>query len=84
MVYEIEFSLKAKRFIKRLQTDISKRLINKFKTLKTNPFRYLEHYSGKALYKLRIGDYRALIDVDIKRKILFVRVIDKRSRVYRR
>jgi len=41
----------------------------------------LEHYEGQG-YKLRIGDYRALIDVDNQRKILFVRVFDKRGRIY--
>ena len=45
---------------------------------------YLEHYEKANVYKLRIGDYRALIDVDKSRKILFVQVIDKRSRIYKR
>ncbi|MEK6924670.1 MAG: hypothetical protein AABW71_00345 [Nanoarchaeota archaeon] len=47
-----------------------------------DPFRFLEHFEGED-YKLRIGDYRMLIDIDFKRKILFVRVFDKRGRIYK-
>lgn len=45
------------------------------------PFRFLEHFEGNG-YKFRIGDYRALIDVDFEKKILKVRVFDKRERIY--
>ena len=48
-----------------------------------NPFRYLEHFEGKDVYKLRIGDYRALVDVDFQNKILKIQVFDKRGRVYK-
>jgi len=34
-------------------------------------------------YKLRIGDYRALIDVDFDKGFLVVEVLDKRGRVYK-
>ncbi len=48
-----------------------------------NPFHYLEHYEGKDYYKFRIGDYRALIDVDFQNKSLKVQVLDKRGRIYK-
>lgn len=51
--------------------------------MKENPFHYLEHYEGE-YYKLRIGDYRALLDIDFKLKIIWVRIIDKRGRIYKR
>lgn len=81
MIYEIKFSPNAKKFIKKLQKDIALRIIKKFENLKSEPFRYLQHYEGEDCYKFRIGDYRALVDV--KEKIVYVRVIDKRSRIYK-
>jgi len=44
---------------------------------------HLEHYESEKYYKLRIGDYHALIDVDFKIKELFVEVIDHRGRIYK-
>ncbi len=82
MTYNIEFSSNAKKFIKKLSQSESLRIIEKFEEIKINPFRYLEHYEGD-YHKIRIGDYRALVDLDNQRKILFIRVFDKRGRIYK-
>ncbi len=69
--------------MKKLDKRWAKKIISKFEEVAEEPFRFLEHYEGQG-HKLRIGDYRALIDVDQNHKILFVRLIDKRERVYKR
>ena len=84
MSYKVEFNSKSKKFIKKLQKNISLRILDKFKEIAVNPFRFLEHYEGDDCFKLRIGDYRALIDIDFKKKILNVRVLDKRGRIYKK
>jgi mRNA-degrading endonuclease RelE of RelBE toxin-antitoxin system len=75
---------KAFDFLNGLPKEVSARILNKFELVKENPFRFLEHFEGADVYKLRIGDYRALIDVDFERKILIVQVLDKRGRIYKR
>tara|TARA_B100000315_G_C14571747_1_gene585935 strand:+ start:107 stop:349 length:243 start_codon:yes stop_codon:yes gene_type:complete len=47
-------------------------------------FLTLQHFEGKDYYKFRIGTYRALIDVDKQRKIVFVRHLDHRSKIYKK
>ena len=83
MTFEVILDSQADKFIQSLEKNIALRIINKLEDVKKNPFRYLEHYEGEYDYKLRIGDYRALIDVDFTRKILFVRIFDKRGRIYK-
>lgn len=39
---------------------------------------------GPNVFKLRIGDYRALIDVDTSKRVLFVRHLDHRKRIYKK
>ena len=82
MSFQAEFSNQATKFIRNLPSDIKERIKEKFLEVSKDPFRYLEHYEGK-YYKLRIGDYRALIDIDFENKILWVRVFDKRGRIYK-
>ncbi|MEK6871761.1 MAG: hypothetical protein AABX16_02560 [Nanoarchaeota archaeon] len=65
-----------------LQKDIAQRIIDKLEKIKEDPFRYLEHFEGEG-YKLRIGDYRMLIDVNQKNKMLTIQVFDKRGRIYK-
>ena len=82
MSWEIKFSSQSTKFIRKLQDEVKQRVKDKFIEISNNPFHYLEQYEGD-YYKIRIGDYRALIDIDFERKILFVRVFDKRGRIYK-
>ena len=81
MSYEIIWHPTAAKYIEKLPQHIAKRILDKFDEVANEPFRYLEHFEGEG-YKLRIGDYRALIDADVQKRILKVRVFDKRGRVY--
>ena len=82
MNFDVKFSNQAASFIRKLNEALKKRIKSKFLEVSQDPFRYLEHYEGQG-YKLRIGDYRVLIDADLEQKILWVRVFDKRGRVYK-
>jgi len=82
MNYKIKFSTQTKKFFRKLPKDIQERIKNKFREISKDPSRYLEHYEGD-YHKLRIGSLRALVDVDNQRKIIFVRVFDKRGRIYK-
>jgi len=82
MSFSIEWDEKVLDYIKKLPTNISKRIFKKIESIKNNPFHFLEHYEGE-YYKLRIGDYRALIDIDFEKKVLIVQVLDKRGRIYK-
>ena len=83
MSFNIKFSSQATKFIRKLEKKLKERIKNKFLEFSKNPFQFLEHYEGEG-YKFRIGNYRALIDVDISNKNIFVRVFDKRGRIYKK
>ncbi len=83
MSYEVEWYKSAYKYLEKLPKNIIERILKKFDMLKEDPFRFLEHYEGERLYKFRVGDFRALIDIDFENKILYVMVFDKRGRVYK-
>ncbi len=83
MTYSIEWDKKALKYLEKLPREIAKRILIKLDKIAEYPSRYLTHFEGD-YYKLRIGDYRILADIDNKEKIVFVRVFDKRSRIYKR
>ena len=84
MTFIIEWHPKARKFLQKLPKGIAARIVLKLRGVQEDPFHYLEHYEGKDYYKLRIGDYRLLIDIDFKNKILKIQVIDHRGRIYER
>lgn len=81
MNWESTWHPKAAKYLENLPKDIAKRILDKFDEVLRDPFHYVEHFEGEG-YKLRIGDYRAIIDIDFQNKILKVRIFDKRGRVY--
>ncbi|MBI5803125.1 type II toxin-antitoxin system RelE/ParE family toxin [Candidatus Pacearchaeota archaeon] len=82
MSYRIVWDKKPKEFLEKLQRAISSRIYKKVNELTENPFRFLEHYEGEG-YKLRVGDYRVLIDVDTSNKILNILKIGHRKNIYK-
>jgi len=48
-----------------------------------NPARYLTRLSSVEAYKLRVGDYRAVVDVNWQQEVILVLSVGHRSTVYR-
>ena len=64
-MWEVIISPDVQSFLTKLDQQLAELLQKGLRKLKTDdPFHYLEHFEGKDYYKFRIGDYRALIDVD--------------------
>ena len=71
------------KFLDKLEPKISVRIKEKIKLLKDNPHRYLTPLRGTNALKLRIGEYRAFVDVDSQREIVFVRDVRHRRNAYK-
>ena len=84
MTFSVLLHPRVDRFIYRLEKVIAERIRKKLRMLTDDPFRFLRHHQGANVFKLRIGDYRALLDVDLKGKIVFVRHLDHRKRIYKK
>ena len=84
MSYKAEWHPRASKNLEKLPKELIERVLKKIDAVKEDPFRFLEHFEGEKAYKLRVGGYRALIDVDFDNKILYIQVFDKRGRVYNR
>lgn len=62
--------------------DVEERIRSKLADAGENPDRFLSRLTGRDDWKLRIGDYRAIIDWDKQRDELRVTDLDKRDRIY--
>jgi len=72
------------KVLKKLPKKAIERILHKVDDVKENPYRFLEHFEGKKEHKLRIGDYRALVEIKLQDRLLLIKVFDKRGRVYKR
>jgi mRNA interferase RelE/StbE len=66
-----------------LETSTRNRIAAKLETVAETPEHYLSRLAVVEAYKLRVGDYRLIIDLDPAKKKLFVVTLGHRSTVYR-
>ena len=73
-MYIIEFSKLAEKKFNKLDKSIKKRIINKLKKIRKSnkPRHFLEPLKGVTARKLRVGDYRLIVDVDDEKKNCFL------------
>ena len=82
MVYELEFSQEAFQFLDKLPKLIRNRIIRKLDSIREKPFSYVKKLKGGKLWRLRVGKYRILLDMLIKRNTIYVIRIGLRKNVY--
>ena len=79
-MFQIELTETSKDFLKKLQKKDAEIILNKIYSIKENPYRFLKRLQGEKLWRLRIGDYRAVVDVIISmNKIIVVRIGHKKN-----
>ncbi len=84
MSYRVTLHPRVAKFIARAEPKLRERIQKRLLLAAEDPHRHLETLAGQDLRKLRIGTYRALIDLDEEAHILWVRHLDHRKRIYRR
>jgi len=84
-MFNIEFSSQAKKFLKKAEKELTKRLINKIEKLGIEPFptdvKRVVNQKEKT-FRVRLGDYRIEYLVIYDQNLIFITDIDKRPRVY--
>jgi len=85
MEYRVEVKDRAIKELAKLQADIGRRVLNSLEALAVNPrpMQSRKLVETASSYRLRVGDYRVLYQVDDKGKIITVFRIAHRREVYR-
>jgi mRNA interferase RelE/StbE len=83
-MHEIQFDKSSIDFLEKLPKKARKRIFRKIMDSKQNPTHFFERLEGSDLYKLRIGDYRVIADINNNLKIIKIVLIGHRRNVYKR
>lgn len=82
MKFEVQFSDRAVRDLHALPTGVQARVIRKLHDAAEDPARFFRRLAGARAFRLRVGDYRVLADIDSGRRIIQVAHIAHRRNVY--
>ena len=83
MFYKIIWDKKPRETLQKLQAFISSRIYKKVNELIENPFSKIKRLKGVDTFSLRVGDYRIILDIDIKNKTIYVLKIGHRKNIYK-
>ncbi len=83
MVYPVIWSPKAKDDLKKLELDISRRIVTKVVDLERGPYHFVEKMTDVGCWKLRVGEYRVLLDILEKNKQIDVLKVGHRKKIYK-
>lgn len=84
MEYQVLLSDLARKQLKSLDKETSKRVVDKLEILRRDPLGAIKRLVGIDFYSLRAGDYRILLSIDLRQQVITVQRIGHRSNVYDR
>jgi len=81
-MFTVIYDEAALQYLGRLETKVKKRVIEKISSTKENPHRYFKRLVGRQEYRLRVGDYRVIADIDDRMQRISILFVGPRENVY--
>jgi mRNA interferase RelE/StbE len=81
-MYSVKFSQTAESQLCKLGKDMQKRIISVLERIKLRPFHFVKRKQGTSYFILRIGNYRAILDIREENSIIFVLEVGHRKNIY--
>ena len=82
MTYHVIFSDLALKQLRKLDREIGQRIISTLDRIRIRPDAYVKKLVGDEGYRLRVGNYRVILDLDKEKLIILVLTIGQRRNVY--
>ena len=82
-MYEIDLSDKAKKQLSKLPQDLKNRIGQVFERIKIRPYHFVKRKQGTPYFILRIGEYRAILNIKNNALIIIVLEIGPRGKIYK-
>ncbi len=84
MTYEIIFSDFADKQLSKLPLDAQNRIVSTLKRCRIRPYSHIKKLVGSKYFRLRIGDYRAILDIIDNKLIIHVIEVGHRKNIYKK
>ena len=82
MTYQVIWSEGAAQELTKLDRSIARRILDHVEGLRTNPRRGLRRLVGVPYYRLRVGDYRVIVELMEDKLLILVLKVGHRRSIY--
>ena len=83
MPFHVEFSHRAADQVRKLPGPIRQRIYEKLDEAAERPARHVVRLKRVGAYRLRVGDYRVILDIDWEREVLQILAVRHRKQACR-
>ncbi len=82
-MYYVEFTKLAEKQLNKLPDSVHDRILLSLDRIKTRPYSFIKRKAGSPYFILRIGSYRAILDIKNNKLIILVLEIGPRKNIYK-
>lgn len=82
MAWQVIWSEKSVRQLKRMDKKTVQKIYDSVLDCAEEPFKAVTRLTNSLFYRIRVGNYRVILDLQQKKMIIFVITTDHRKRVY--
>jgi mRNA interferase RelE/StbE len=83
-MYSVIWSPKSKDDLAALPKETVKRIIERVEQVKYTPYHFAEHLTDIQAWRLRVGDYRVIMDINEKNKTISILKVGHRKNIYKK
>lgn len=83
-MYDVIFDPEALEFLVKSDRKLAKRIWDKIMVTKSDPHHYFIRLARRKDYKLRVGDYRVIADIEESLERIEITLIGHRKNIYRK
>ena len=83
MSYEIVFTDTSRKQFKKLEKNVQERIIKTLERIRIRPEVHVKKLIGDPGYRLRVGEYRVIIDIYKDKLIILVIKVGHRKNIYK-
>ena len=83
MSYEIIFTDTSRKQFRKLEKDVQERIVKALERIRIRPEAHVRKLIGDPGYRLRVGEYRVIIEIEKDKLIILVIKIGHRKNIYK-
>ncbi len=81
-MYQIIFTKKAENQLLAVEGMVQERIVSVIRRIQIQPHHFCKKLSNSEVYRLRVGDYRVILDISDKNKEIRILKIGHRKNIY--
>ena len=83
-MFDLFFTAESKKFLKKLNEQDSKRIISTLERCRIRPHSHVKKLVSSPYFRLRVGEYRVILDIKAGKLLIIVIEIGHRKNIYKR